>query len=200
MLDLLRRLFFETLTLPHIAARRLIGLDLPPMVPVIAVLLFLAIQGAVWGIVTLGEPQVQEMALATGETVSVERADPIELVSFLLLVTVLTIGLVYFVGRLWGGTGDFRTTVRVMAGLSCAALFLNSVLLVVIAVLPALGLLALLALVIWNLWAQSHFIKELHGFQSPLKVFGGILLTQFAVAFLLAILLVMAGVVVPEVA
>ncbi|NJR43059.1 MAG: hypothetical protein HC767_10775 [Akkermansiaceae bacterium] len=56
---------------------------------------------------------------------------------------------------------------------------------------PVLAAVVGLAGIVLFLWLLTNFVAELHGFQSLLAVFGAIVLTGFAVAFLFVFILAM---------
>jgi hypothetical protein len=60
--------------------------------------------------------------------------------------------------------------------------------------IPPLASLIAIATVIWALWAFANFVTELHGFQNPLFVLGGVILSMIVLFFGLAMILAILGV------
>ena len=54
-------------------------------------------------------------------------------------------------------------------------------------------MLAIVTLV-WLVWAFANFVTELHGFQNPMLVLGGVVLTMIVLFFTVAMLLAMLGI------
>lgn len=97
--------------------------------------------------------------------------------------------LIYRVGRMRGGTGSLPDAVLLVVWLQAPMLLLQiAQMLALILVPPLAGLISIGGLVLF-LWLLSSFVAELHGFSSRGAVLAGILITSFAVAFLLVILL-----------
>lgn len=105
-----------------------------------------------------------------------------------LLVTVL---MVHFVGRFWGGRGQFDEAVLAVAWLQFFLMVLQlGELISVVIGLPQLGILATLVSLAVFPWLLTMFVAEIHGFSSPIKVFFGILGSAIALSFGLSFLLV----------
>jgi len=189
MNDMYRRLVIETVTLPHIAARRLLGLDLSIGVSLMVVVMAAAVSAVIFGLIDLAAPapdvdgggQVMGLSPLAG------------FVANILLMGVLTL-LVVGVGRIFGGQGDFVNGTRLMACLFAVSTFAQMGISILMLALPFLGLMALFAYMVWYFWALTAFVAELHGFKSRMKVLGGILATSFVIGMLAAILLASFGI------
>ena len=99
-------------------------------------------------------------------------------------VLLMSAGLIYQVGRVWGGKGAFDEAVLAIVWLQVFLLALQAVQLVALLAIPVVAvLIGPLSLVLF-LWLLTLFIAEMHGFRSAGKVLLGIVLTIFAVSFL----------------
>ena len=88
--------------------------------------------------------------------------------------------------RLWGGQGQFGAAVVAVAWLQAIFVLLQALQLVALYVLPPLaGLIGLVSILLF-FWLLTHFVTEVHGFATPVLVLIGIILTGFAVSFVLA--------------
>ncbi len=103
----------------------------------------------------------------------------------------LTAGLVHFLGRAWGGRGRLEDAVLAVAWLQLFMLALQlAEMASILIMLPQLAMLVALVSVVVFPWLLTMFVAEVHGFQSPLKVFLGILLCTVGLSFVLSFLLV----------
>jgi len=102
------------------------------------------------------------------------------------LALLLSVVLIASVGRAFGGRGSLADAMLVVV---CLQLGVQVAQLLALVVLPPLaGLIGLIGFVGF-VWLMVNFIAELHGFRSLGLVFGGIIVTFIAAAFVLAILL-----------
>ncbi len=112
------------------------------------------------------------------------------LVEFALLgvIAVLT----YRIGALFGGTGTFGGALTLIIWLNAVMLVPQMAQLLMLLALPPLAAPVAFVAVIWGLWAFANFVTELHGFDNPVMVLGGVILTSIVlfigVAMILAIL------------
>lgn len=173
--------------MPSIAARRLIGLDLPLSAFVLSLLFVVAAYGVISGVVSILTASPDDVPGLT-----VFGGVLLNLVSICCMIA-----LVYGVGRAFGGTGDLPDTLKVMSGLFCVSIVLQTVFLFLTVINPVLALMAVMGTIVWQFWAASHFIAELHGFENRLKVFAAILTTMFAIAFFAALLFPVFGIPLP---
>lgn len=120
--------------------------------------------------------------------------------SLVLQATVLFVmaSVMHAVGRMMGGGGNFPDALLLVAFLQGIMLVIQLLQIAALLLLPPLaGLLSILGFAVF-LWVLTGFVAELHGFRSLLAVFGMILATAFAVAFLMAMVLAMLGVAPPQ--
>ncbi|MBK5927632.1 YIP1 family protein [Rhodobaculum claviforme] len=102
------------------------------------------------------------------------------------------------VGAMFGGGGNFPDAMLLVSCLQGVMILIQVVQIVALMLLPPLaGIVSLVGFGVF-LWVLTGFVAEMHGFKSLLSVFGMILVSAFAIAFLLALLLAMAGVTPPQ--
>lgn len=102
-------------------------------------------------------------------------------------------GVTAYIGRSFGGTGDFWGALTLVVWLNAVLVVLQTIQLVALVFAPPFAGLLAAAGLFWALWAFANFITELHGFQNPLFVMGGVILSAIALFFLLAMALSMMG-------
>lgn len=93
-----------------------------------------------------------------------------------------------FGGRIFGGTGDFDGALVLTTWLEAMLVALQVVQIVLMLVLPPLALLVGVVGIVLFMWLLTQFIMELHGFESPMKVLGGIIGGFMLAAFLVLLL------------
>ena len=103
------------------------------------------------------------------------------------------------IGRLFGGTGGFYGALTLVVWLNAMMVLLQTGQLVALALLPPLAVVLALAALLWGLWAFANFVAELHGFQNPAMVLGGVVLTAVVLFFAAGMLLAMLGITPQEV-
>lgn len=99
--------------------------------------------------------------------------------------------LVWWLGRVRGGTGSFADALLVMVWLQFIMLAVQAAQLVLMLVSPPLAAIANLAGFVLFVWLLTNFVAELHGFHSLVAVLGGIIFGMILLAFGLAILLLL---------
>jgi hypothetical protein len=116
-----------------------------------------------------------------------------------LILLVIVIVAQHMIGRAMGGTGTLPEGILLITWLQFIMVCLQVVQTLALVVLPPLaGLIGIAGLAIF-LWLLTHFIAALHGFKSLAQVFVMVLVSAFGLAFVLSILLTMAGVTMPGV-
>ena len=188
-----RQLVIDSLIRPRAAARGVLGLGLTPGVLAQAAVAVTSV-GIVLGFLALS---------LTGGTVDPVSAavlsDPILGAAVQLAIMAATVFLTWRVGRLFGGTGDLLGTFALLVWLNGMMMLVQAAQLAALALLPPLAALLVLATAFWALWAYASFVAELHGFQNPFLVLGGVLLTILVLFFSLGMLFALFGVVPQEV-
>jgi hypothetical protein len=114
---------------------------------------------------------------------------PVQTALIQWLALLISVFLIWRVGRAFGGQGSLADAMLVVVWLQLLMLGVQVVqLLALILVPPLAGLIGLVGFVGFT-WLLVNFIAELHGFRSLGLVFAGIILTFLAAAFVVAILL-----------
>ncbi len=183
MTSTLATLFRLTLQDPRRGFRAVLSLGLPLPVRTTALLLVAVASTIVSHLGFLMLPATDD-PLAQFLTASPFRTALMQW--FLLAATAL---LITFVGRARGGTGNLPDALLLVVWLQVPMVAIQIVQLVALVVVPPLaGLISIGGLVLF-LWLLTSFIAELHGFASRGAVLAGILITSFAVAFALVVML-----------
>ncbi|MEM9524052.1 MAG: Yip1 family protein [Pseudomonadota bacterium] len=157
----------ETLRAPRQGARQVLNLGLTPAV-LWQLVILVVVLGVLLGWLTLAflVPQTQ------GSPFSLFRS-PLALGIVQGSILVLMIFGTYWIGRAFGGAGDFEGTMAVMVWLQVILLMVQLVQTIAFLLVPPLGaLIGYLALVM-TIWLFVNFVAELHGFESLGMVFLG---------------------------
>ncbi|MFC7703535.1 Yip1 family protein [Plastorhodobacter daqingensis] len=175
----------ETLRDPQAAARRVMAVDLP--------------DGARWQalalVVVLSVLLVQvAMMLTAGPEVMGGVWRSALLQGGVLVVTVLA---VHHIGRGFGGTGTLRDAVILVAWLQFVTLCFQVAQIFVLLIAPPLASLVAIASIAVFLWLLVSFVQALHGFRSRGLVLLGLVVSFFALAFALSLVLAVLGFEVP---
>lgn len=178
----------RTLTGPREGAEEVLALGIPRQGLWMALVL-VAVLSAILGQITTFLMVGVEGAAAAGL-----MGQPILTGLIQLVVLVGSVLAIYHIGRAFGGTGSFDEVVAVVVWLQfvmvCVQVLQTAMM---ILVPPVGGLIGLLAIVLF-MWLLTHFIAVVHGFRSLGQVFVMILLSMFAIAFALSIVLSVIGV------
>ncbi len=105
------------------------------------------------------------------------------------LILVVSVLLIFQVGRAWGGQGSLADTLLIVVWLQVIMLGVQIVQLLALVLAPPLAGLVNIAGLVLFFWLLSSFIAELHGFASRGKVLAGVFATTFAVAVLVVFVL-----------
>ncbi len=118
-------------------------------------------------------------------------ASPLRAAVLQWLFLAVSVGLVYRVGRAFGGQGSFVDALLVVVWLQLIMLGFQVLQLAVLLFSPNLaGLIGLISFGLY-LWLMTIFIAELHGFTARGLVFLVMILTALAAGFLLAVVLIL---------
>jgi Yip1 domain len=183
-----RKLVGDSFVRPRAAAREVVALGLGRGLLVQAAAAITA-AGVVLGYVAVSmsaEP-VDPVSAAVLSTPLIGAAMQF---GILLVAAVLT----FRIGRAFGGTGDFDGALAIVVWLNAVMLLIQVAQLFVLAVLPPLAGLIAVATVVWALWAFANFVTELHSFENPFFVLGGVILSMIVLFFGVAMLLAMLGI------
>jgi hypothetical protein len=178
---------------PREGARTVIGLDLPRTIRWQALLLFVVI-GAMLAIAIT--------YLITGNAVLYIGLAPVQPLAAAIMTAsgaVMTVFAIFWIGRAMGGSGRFADTISVVAWMQAIVICLQIAQLAVFLLIPPLSVLADITATMISVWILTNFIAELHGFKSLAKVLGMIVVSLFAIAFGLSMILAMIGFSVPGV-
>jgi hypothetical protein len=183
-----RKLVKESLVRPRSAARDVIDLGLGRDLLIQAAAAITAI-GVVLGFIAV--------RLSTGPVDAVSATiltNPL-LGAALQFGIILVAGfLTYRIGAACGGTGDFDGALAVVVWLNAMMLVIQLVQLVVLLIVPPFAGLIAVATVVWALWAFANFVTELHGFENPYFVLGGVILSMIVLFVGIAMLLAILGI------
>ncbi|MEP3295161.1 MAG: YIP1 family protein [Pseudoruegeria sp.] len=100
---------------------------------------------------------------------------------------------IYWIGRAFDGKGTMDEVLLTVIWLQAIMMLLQVVQIIATILLPPLAdMLGLVAFAVM-FWLLTNFITEVHGFQSPLKVFFMVIASMFGIVFGLTILLTLIG-------
>ncbi|MEO1551447.1 MAG: Yip1 family protein [Pseudomonadota bacterium] len=178
----LRQLVSEALTVPQAAAKRLNGLDIG-RAHLFEAALFVSVTGAIVQSVYMGvlsSSSTQDQAAALMLT-------PFASVSLLMGQILIVAALVHWVGRMFGGTGTFDGALKLSVFLSFVSVFWSLSFALALMLVPPMFMFLVAMGVVWTLWAHGHFIAQLHGFSSWLRVVA----VAFGLSFVLTFVFVL---------
>ena len=180
MLSDLKPLFMLTVKAPREAAGRVLALDLPvqglwlalSLVSVVTSLAFAAL--------------MQAVPVSDDELGEVMRASPAYSAPLILALlqwgrAILSVFVLYWVGRILGGTGQLRDVLAVVAWLQAVTFGLMVGAVLVGVILPFVSSILILALVVWWIWAMVSVLDVAHRFDSGLKATGVLILSLLGV-------------------
>ena len=187
----IRSLVPETIRDPQGTARHLIALKIPrqaiwlgtALVSVLTVLLLRL------SILPAAEDSLTEVGKILAHPL---WGTLVQAVSILVLVSMIT-----FVGRLFGGHGQFSDALLLLVWLEFIVALLGLVQFVVFVLYPLAGAAISVVSSILFLWLLTQFICALHGFQRPWLVFLGMVVSFLALILAMSVLLVILGITPP---
>ncbi|MFQ5438177.1 MAG: Yip1 family protein [Paracoccaceae bacterium] len=188
MLDKLLALLRLTLADPARAARALLS-KTPPAGGAIEFAALVVLLGTIFSVVTaplFGDPVIGLVAGLIRNPVMFAIVD--------LMTLLMTAIVIHVVGNMFGGRGRFEQAVFLVAWLQVPMLVFQAGLAVLVLVSPVLADMGTILANFYVVWLLANFIAVLHGFASVWKVIAGILLTGFALAFALGLLLAFLGI------
>lgn len=198
--DLMR----ESLVDPRAATRRITALALPApvlwqaLIAIIALTVLLE-QATFWmggaGGTTLPDPASltpQEQQVL--ELTRLYAENPLGMAFVQGAFAVVAVYAIFFVGRMFGGTGGFEDALAMVAWFQTILLALQLAQALTGLILPPLsGIIALITLVLF-FYLLTMFVAELHSFESPGMVFVMIVATMIAMAFTITLFLTLFGI------
>jgi len=133
--------------------------------------------------------EFQSMGIASPITMTIVQ---------LISIFVITM-LMYRVGQLFGGVGEFLDAFKITIWLSLVGLVFTLITVLIMIISPGMAQLFQFVSIIWMLVVFTVFIQELHGFTTFFTTLAGIIATMFAVATIIVVGLSMFGLM-PQVA
>ena len=116
-------------------------------------------------------------------------ASPFRTAELQWVVLAASVALIFWVGRVRGGSGGFADSLLIVVWLQLLMLVLQILQLLALVLVPPLAGIIYLGGLVLFFWLMTNFIAELHGFKSRGAVLAGILITMFTVAFLLVVII-----------
>lgn len=104
------------------------------------------------------------------------------------------IGLIYRVGRMFGGQGDLIGSAKVVIWINAIMLMIQFVQLLLLFITPALAAVLAFLTIFWLIWAFAAFIGALHDFSNTVLVIAGIFVVAMIVFFTLGMLATLLGI------
>lgn len=177
----LQSLLVETLTAPDTAAKRLFSLPLLPAEAWQALALSCLLSAMSTQIVVLMAPPEEAAFLAQ------LIGSPLQLALVLTAGALCVVFAVHWIGHAMGGTGALVGSVLLITWIQFLMLGLQVVQIVFGLILPVLAAAVGLFGLVLIYFLLTRFILVLHGFKSPYKVFGMIVISQ--IGLLVALLI-----------
>lgn len=179
-------LMIQTITSPREGARAVLALPVPEQAWKVALVLVVVLSMLVSQIsAALSGGLVDPMSHLLGTPVLISTA----------VVVAMTWGMawmVYRIGALFDGKGDFNGALRLVVWLQAIMLALQIATQMSLFVFPLLAALLWFASMFLMLWLATVFVAEVHGFKSLFPVFAGLIttvvLTAVALSFILSLL------------
>ncbi|MGK7755195.1 MULTISPECIES: YIP1 family protein [unclassified Roseovarius] len=183
----LKPLFVTTVRDPRSGAARILGMNLPVQALWIAVSLISVVTSGVVAAL------VQAAPIPEGELGDLLRTSPVYSSPLIFAVmqwgrAVLSVFMLYWVGRGLGGRGSLPEVLAVITLLQAVSFVLVAGFVLLGLVIPILSSLGLLVFIVWWMWAVSNMLDVAHGLGSPLKAFGVMLIAIFGVLVGLSII------------
>jgi hypothetical protein len=172
----------ESVQDPRAGARRILALDLPLGTAALALVIVALLTALIAAMVSL-----MAMRMGAGEVMGAQLS-PLQWVGLQTLGLFLAALAMAYVGRWFGGYGSLAQAISLLAWAEFIILIVQIVQVMLMFILPPLSAVLALFGVALTFYLVSHFIAELHGFASAVKVFFGILATGFALIMTLAVL------------
>jgi hypothetical protein len=165
---------------PRPMARQVMALNLPLNVGAMALMVVAILTAMMSAIVSM-------MAqTAGGEAGVMMMLSPLQWAILQVVSMFVGAGLITVIGRSFGGHGTLPQAVVLLAWAEFIVLLVQIVQVIALFILPPLALILAFVGLGLTAWLLVNFIAELHGFQSLLKVFFGLVGAGFALIVLLA--------------
>ena len=171
----------HSLQSPREAIRQVIDTD-PPMSARWIALLLVAIASTFLMLLSLTLVPMEELPPALVWALG----SPLSLAGIHVVMLVVSVHLLYRLGRFRNGQGSFADSLTVLIWFQIIMLAVQAVQLLLQVVLPPFALAAYFAGLVLFFWLLTNFVAELHGFRSLARTFVGILVA-------LAVLILLMG-------
>ena len=179
---------------PQAAARALIDGNWPVSARWMALIVAVALSVILSWLVALMFTGVGDQAAG-----ALMAGSPLAMAGIQIAAITLAAALMAAVGQMFGGHGRFEDALLLAVWIEFLLLIVQAAQVALLLLLPAAGaVMGGLAIALF-LWLMVQFTKELHGFQSSLKVLLGLIGTAFAVGFVLSFIAAAFGLL-PEIA
>ncbi|MEQ8258221.1 MULTISPECIES: Yip1 family protein [Roseovarius] len=188
----LKPLFVTTIRNPRGAAERAIALNWPAQALWTALTLISVVTSAVVAAL------VQAAPLPEGDLGRLLEASPVYSSPLIFAATqwaraVFSVFMLFWIGRALGGRGTVPDILAVITLLQAVSFVMVAGFTIVGLVIPFLSSLGLLVFIVWWMWAVSNMLDVAHGFDSPLKAFGVMVIAIFGVVVGLSIIMGVIG-------
>ena len=183
-----RDLLTTTLTRPREAGRDVIALNFSTQVLWMALtLISITMSAMVSGMFHL----IPVPPDATGDVIRsmLFYTSPIGFALLNLGNAILSIFVLFWSGRMFGGTGEMREILSVIVLFQATVIALLVSIALASILLPFLSAIAFVIFAVWAIWAMVSLIDVAHGFESVGKAFAVFLMATFVVPFGLSIIL-----------
>lgn len=188
----LRPLLLTTVRNPRDGAGRVLGMNLPPQALWIALSLISIVTSGVVAALVQAAP-IPEGEIGVLITASPVYSSPLIFALMQWGRAVLSVFMLYWVGRGLGGRGGIPEVLAVVTLLQAVSFILVAGCVLLGLVIPFVSSLGLLVFIVWWMWAVSNMLDVAHGFDSPLKAFGVMVIAIFGVVVGLSIIMGVIG-------
>ena len=188
----LKPLLVTTIRDPRRGAERVLALQWPVQALWIALSLISVVTSAVVAAL------VQAAPMPEGELGRLLQASPVYSSPLVFAVmqwarAVFSVFMLFWIGRALGGRGTVPEVLAVVTLLQAVSFLLVAGFTILGLILPFVSSLGLLVFFVWWLWAVSNMLDVAHGFDSPLKAFGVMVIAIFGVLIGLSIFMGVIG-------
>ncbi len=181
-----RTLAVTTVTDPAAAARQIMAMDIPREALWVALALAIVLNTTIQAIMNLVFPATDGMLPGMGPGLGAYAA----IVGGGLILTIVAI---HRVGRWMGGQGSFTDIMALMVWMQFLRVVVQAAGFLLLLVVPILSALLALAASLVGLYIFLHFIDQAHRLGSIWRAAGVLIVSVFAIAFVLFVLLSIAG-------
>ncbi len=178
----------QTIPEPRKVARDVLSLDFPRAALWQAFALFAVLSTGLNVASVILFPPPPDPALADSLL-----GDPLRMGMVQTASLVITVFLIYWVGRAFGGHGTFPQAILTVIWMQYVSVMLQLVVLVLALFAPGLAALAALFSVGVSFWIITHFTAEMHGFRSAGLVFATIVVLLLGLGVVLGVALALIG-------